>query len=252
METWFFAISLGFSIVLFGISVLGLQRGWFRVSTDADRKIADLERQIAWLTDERNQLISKILLLERSERELKDTIRSLREASATSSEDNRDSLVLGIWPASNLDVNAERGAVFDAGLSYRALMGDSVTRVSILRELRTSKVRVVEIGAHGDENGIFINGRNLSAGWWYNALRGRGVEVAILLACSSDSSVADAFKRAGVDSVIAIDGEISDDAAVDFAESFYQLWGGGVSVENAVAESRLVLDLDAADRVVLR
>ena len=160
--------------------------------------------------------------------------------------------VLGIWPQSNLDTVGERGAVYNAGFAYMALVGEDVRRSTITRELRTGEYTILEIGAHGDETGIFINSVNFSAGWWANVLRNRGIYIAVLLACKSDSSIADAMKNAGVEYVVAVSGELDDAAAVEFAQEFYKIYAQGASVADAVTEARYALDNVDAEKIILR
>lgn len=160
--------------------------------------------------------------------------------------------VLGIWSGDDLDTITERDAIYDAGFEYRPLFGDAATKKNILRELRQGTITIIEIGAHGDANALFIHGEELTAGWWQQVLTNRGVRVAIILACFSDSSVADAFRRAGVPSVIAVSGEIEDKSAIEFAQQFYQLYASGMSVPQAFKEAKLALDYDQAEKLVLR
>ena len=253
METWYFVLSVGVSVLLFMLAILGLQRGWLVVSTHSDERIAELEQKIKWLMEERNQLITKVLELEKKERKLQITIAELQSNAGISNEEHDpEPMVLGIWPDSNLNIEGEKSAVYDSGFRYRALVGEKVRRTSILRELRTGDIDIIEIGAHGDENGVQVNGQNYSAGWWVNALKGRGVQIALLLSCASDSSISNAFKNAGVSHVIAIDGIINDESAVEFARQFYQLYAGGLMVDEAVQEAKLALDNEDAEMVVLR
>lgn len=252
METALFSISVTVSVLLFLVSIVGSRRGWLKIQTSDGFRIAELESKIKWLTDERNQLISKVLHLERKEARLQETIAELQKKVGINPQAPRKPFVLGIWPSSNLDTKAERNAIYNAGFQYRSLAGPAVTRSSILRELRTGSVTILEVGAHGDETGIMVNGQNLSAGWWENALRDHDLEIALLLACTSISSVADAMKRAGVEHVIAVDGEIDDIAAVEFARQFYQLYADGESVEDAVSEAKLSLEPAQAERIILR
>lgn len=252
MEVIYFSTSLIVSVVLFLFATVGIQRGWLRIGPEGDERIAELESKIKWLTDERNQLISKVLKLESNELELKATIAELQKKVGIKPRNERKPFVLGIWPDSDLDTTAERDAVYNAGFDYMALHGRAVTRQRILRELRTGKVTILEIGAHGDETGIMVNDNNYSAGWWHNAVKGHGVEIAMLLACSSDSSIAAAMRRAGVEHVIAVDGEIDDSAAVVFAQQFYQLLADGETFADAVRDARLTLEPAQAERIILR
>lgn len=203
-----------------------------------ERRINDLESQVNILIEllRQSNMAPQFAEIERK-----------RELSETTPHK-----VLAIWPQSNLDVIGERDAIYNAGFEYMALVGEKVRRSSILRELRTGKITILEIGAHGDNNGIIVDDISLSAGWWSSAVKGKNLQVAMLLACHSDFSIADAIKNAGVPHVIAINGEIDDDVAVEFAQQFYQLYAGGMSVADAVRESRLAIDYTDAEKIVLR
>jgi hypothetical protein len=60
------------------------------------------------------------------------------------------------------------------------------------------------------------------------------------------------MKRAGVQHVIAITGEIEDGAAIEFAQQFYQLYAAGMDVRRAFDEAKLALDYRQAEKLVLR
>jgi TolA-binding protein len=195
------------------------------------------------------QAYRRIEQLERKETELQERVSALQlvidgKASKVT--------VLGIWPASNLDTSAERDSIYNAGFEYRSLFGAEVTRASILAALRTGNISIIEIGAHGNPDAIIANDLQLNAGWWQRVLDKRNVKVAVILACFSDTTIADAMKRAGVQSVIAVTGEIEDKAAVEFAQQFYQLYAAGMDVPRAVAEAKLALDYRQAEKLVLR
>ena len=195
------------------------------------------------------QAYRRIEHLERKEGELQEKITALQliidgKASKVT--------VLGIWPASNLDTSAERDSVYNAGFEYRSLRGAEVTRSSILRELRTGNIAIIEVGAHGNPDAIIANELQLGAGWWQRVLTDRQIKVAVILACFSDTAIAEAMKRAGVQHVIAVTGEIEDKSAVEFALQFYQLYAAGMDVQKAFSEAKLALDYRQAEKLVLR
>jgi len=188
--------------------------------------------------------------LEKKEAQLQVIIAGLQAQLGNT--ETRSVTVLGIWSGDNLDTIGERDAIYDAGFEYRPLFGEDATKARILRELHQGNITIIEIGAHGDAETIFITKEGLTAGWWHKVLLGRNVRVAIILACFSDSSVADAFRRAGVPSVIAVQGEIDDKAAVEFAQQFYQNYADGMPVKQAFDEAKLALDYQQAEKLVLR
>lgn len=237
-----------------------LEGGSIDTGTELERlrqEIAGLRSSLDYERTERskvaNQLIDayrRISELEKKEQQLQIIIADLQARMETA--ETKSVTVLGIWTGDNLDTIAERDAIYDAGIEYRPLFGSDATKANILRELRQCNITIIEIGAHGDAETLFIHGEELTAGWWQRVLTGRGVRVAIILACFSDSSVADAFRRAGVPSVIAVQGEIEDRAAIEFAQQFYQLYAAGMAVPQAFREAKLALDYQQAEKLVLR
>lgn len=204
------------------------------MKAECDARIDELQRRIISLTE----------MLQNAYRPRQTDPATVRSANNLT--------VLGIWPESNLDVHGERDAIRDAGLKYRPLFGEQATRSEILRELRTGKIGIIEIGAHGNSEELIINGQHLDAGWWQSTLTRYPVQMVVILACFSDQSIADAIKRAKIRHVIAVTGEIEDSAAVEFAEQFYALYAANMPVEQAFEEAMLVLDYRQAERIVLR
>lgn len=232
-----------------GTSISDLQSKIFSMEEahEADRRRwqaekTDLYRQIVEYSQRIDALEKKMLDLQQKNATLLAQIGSHKEAQIK---------VLGVWSGDDLDVLAERDAVYDAGFEYYALFGEAATQTNILRQLRTGKYSILEIGAHGDADALLINKQKLGAGWWRRALRDRKIRVALVLACFSDSSVADAIKAAGVQHVIAVSGEIEDIAAVEFAQQFYELFASGMKVEQAFDEARLALDQRQSEKLVL-
>lgn len=211
-----------------------------------------LEHEVA----ERNRIAQQFAGVYEQMQELQKKIAELQKINATLAAQIGNPervVVLGIWSGDNLDTVGERDAIYNAGIEYHALFGNEATRANILRELQQGGITVVEIGAHGDADAIFIHGEDLTAGWWERVLkRNPGVRVAVVLACFSDYSVADAMRRAGVQHVIAVEGELDDEAAVQFVEQFYQLYARGKPVTDAFEEARLAIDYHHAEKLVLR
>lgn len=217
---------------------------------DLRHEVETLRTLLEYEREERIKAYRRIEELEKKEQQLQIIIAELQEQIGNA--ETKTVTVLGIWSGDNLDTIAERDAIYDAGIEYRPLFGDAATKANILRELRQGNIAIIEIGAHGDAEAIFVKGEELTAGWWHRALLGRDVRVAIILACFSDNSVADAFRRAGVPSVIAVSGEIEDKATVEFVQQFYQLYADGKPVKEAFDEARLAINYDQAEKLVLR
>lgn len=228
------------------ISALLIRSGWLSAET---AMVIDLQKQVEWLTRERNALLADLAAANRTIAALQATVARL-EAQVTKAAPHV--VVLGIWAGDGLALGEERDAVYDAGVEYRALFGDQATRSNILRELRQGGITCLEIGAHGDAEALLIAGQQLGGGWWQRVLTGRSINVALILACFSDSSVADAMRRAGVQHVIAAAGALDDTAAVEFARQFYQLYAAGMDVPRAFEEAKLALDYRQAELLVLR
>lgn len=192
----------------------------------------------------------RIQALELREEEAQRTIAELKRRDNAVS--GKTVTVLGIWSGENIDGIKERNAIYNAGFEYIPLFGEEATRKRILEELRKGNITIIEIGAHGSPETIFIQGKELEPGWWQRALRKRGVQMAVVLACFSDSSTADAMLRAGVKHVVSVTGEIEDEAAITFAQQFYQLYAEGYEIEHAFDEAKLALEIDQAEQLKLR
>jgi hypothetical protein len=254
--------SLFIGIIFFIAATVAIQRGWIKVS-DGNGELQELKDQVEkfqvlldYAEEERDKTsrqlaraLRRVEALEHREKELEAKITALQLVI-----DGKGGkvTVLGIWPQSDLNTAAERDSVYNAGFEYRALFGPAVTRSNVLREFRTGNISIIEIGAHGTPDAIIANELQLNAGWWQRVLRERSVRVAVILACFSDNSIADAMKRAGVQHVIAITGEIEDSAAIEFAQQFYQLYAAGMDVRRAFDEAKLALDYRQAEKLVLR
>lgn len=241
-------------VLTVGLSVtLTVAITWF-LPTFRNRNTTDytlLTLEVARLHKELLGAYRRIDELEKKEAHLQEIIATLQKRQAGSTESKKIT-VLGIWSGDNLNTVGERDAIYDSGIEYRALFGAAATKANIIHELRQGNITIIEIGAHGDAQKIFIDEEGLSAGWWQRVLASKGVRVAIILACFSDMSIADAMRRAGVQSVVAVSGEIDDKAAVEFAQQFYQLYAAGMSVAQAFEEAKLAIDYRQAERLVLR
>lgn len=260
MDVFFY--SAIFSLVLFSVGVAVFQNGWLKIHTSADKAVQkaveDLALKVDWLTSERTQLMEdlvranrKITKLQESEQLLLTEIGRLKSLLAAQSVSRIR--VLGIWPQLTLDTEGERNAIEQVGFDYLPLLGDMATRENILRELRLDGFTIIEIGAHGDANGIHIHNNDvLDAGFWADALAHSKISIAILLACHSDLSIADAFRRSGVQHVIAALDEINDEDVVRFVRTFYQAYADKTDVLRAFHDARLVLDKREREKLVLR
>lgn len=164
--------------------------------------------------------------------------------------------VLGIWPQrpqdTPLDLEGNRDAIYDAGFEFVPLFAEHANRQEILHHLRKGEVSILEIGGHGDGDGVPLADGLARAGWWEQILRGRAhVRIVMFLTCFSDQSMFDAMHRAGIPHIITVNGEIEDAAAINFAQAFYSNYANGLSVAAAVREAKLILDYTQAAKIEL-
>lgn len=262
MELFFYSVA--FTLLLFGGMVMAFKSGWLksdRSSRGQDsllKEMQSLRQEVEWLKRDRTKLMEdlidaqrKIEELQGSERRLLNELAQVRAALAL--QNTQRVRILGIWPQRALNTEGERDAIDAVGFDYLPLVGEMATRENVLRELRLDGFTIIEIGAHGDDKGIRVHNDDvLDAGFWTGALNRRTIRVAILLACYSDISIADAFRRAGVQHVIAAQAEIRDEDAVRFTRTFYQAYADGLEVPQAFREARLVLPVREREKLVLR
>ncbi len=273
MEALFFSASIAFTALLFIVAILGFRFGWISLPVSTEDVVqelrqdvvaltaerVDLSRHVDWLTAERFQLLQDLVAAQRSIEQLKRDGAALEkrlsevQAILDAQKIKIDGLrVLAIWPDRDLLVDAERKAMADSGISYEALYGERATKDEILRQMRIDGFTVIEIGAHGDAAGIHLaSGDILDATFWIGVLHRRTICMALLLACHSDTSIADAFRRSGVRYVIAATGEIEDHDVGRFARTFYQGYADGLDVERAFFEAKLILSRQQADLLVM-
>lgn len=257
MDLFFYiALSFAAAVIVTAIAVEAFQRGWLRVTTTQHEEIDVLREKINKLEiileavrEERDLLQGELVMAHRLisslESRVDDTEKKLREREKVR--------VLAIWPAApTLDQQSERNAIYNAGFEYNALRGPHASKPHILRELRRNGYIILEIGAHGTEDGtIYLHDGEVLPGWWQRILSDRHIRIAVLLACYTDM-LADAILRAGVQFVIATTGQIEDNAAILFAREFYSSYADGVDVEKATDNARLILPLNQSEMIVLR
>lgn len=237
-----------------------------------DKRIAieeatDLRKQIRILVKQNEEYVVKIAGLERQVQDankraddLEQQLRHVQQNVEAITPDSRWFRVLGIWPEGlpTLDTQAEANALYNAGFEYRALRGKEANRIGILRELERWKPHLLEVGAHGTEEGIVLSGGDIvRPGWWGNIARqNRQVVAAVLMACRSNQqdrlNTADAMINAGVKHVIAVDEEIPDTDAVQFVSLFYEMLSKGVSFEDAGRRALLAVSDVAREMIVVR
>ena len=154
-----------------------------------------------------------------------------------------------------LDVGAEAAALVQAvaepikagRLTHEALPGGA-TLAGLLAAVRRG-VDIWHFSGHGGLEGLVFadaqgNAEIVAANRLGLLLAGEGVRLVVLNACRAGqgggqaASVAGALVRAGVPAVIAMQGDLPDEAAHAFAGGFYAALAAGQPVDRAVAAGR--------------
>ncbi|MBX3016084.1 MAG: CHAT domain-containing protein [Caldilineaceae bacterium] len=167
--------------------------------------------------------------------------------------------ILAIWPVQNdLNLQASRDALYNAGVSYLALNG-TVTMADIVDEFSRNDFNALELGTHGKrlelashglEGGIWLSDGIASPGWWARLATFQKLKLAVVLACES-LQTGEALLHAGVEHVIAVQGMIEDTAAVKFSFLFYKYVAAGKSISTAFDLAKLALTRDQAETLRL-
>jgi hypothetical protein len=167
--------------------------------------------------------------------------------------------ILAIWPVQgNLNLQASRDALYNAGVTYVALTG-IVTMVDVIDEFSRNSFNALELGTHGKhlevaghglDGGILLSDGIASPGWWARLATFQKLQLAVLLACDS-LQTGEALLYAGVEHVVAVQGAIEDAAAIKFALSFYKYIAAGKSIATAFDLAKLALPRDQVDKLRL-
>jgi len=167
--------------------------------------------------------------------------------------------ILAVWPAQNdLNLQASRDALYNAGVNYLALNG-TVTMADIVDEFSRNDFNALELGTHGQrlelaahglEGGIWLSDGIASPGWWARLATFQKLNLAVVLACDS-LQTGEALLHAGVEYVIAVQGLLEDTAAIKFSFLFYKYIAAGKSITTAFDLAKLALSRDQADNLRL-
>ncbi len=167
--------------------------------------------------------------------------------------------ILAIWPAQDdLNLQASRDALYNAGVNYIALNG-TVTMADIVDEFSRNGFNALELGTHGKrleisgrglEGGVWLSDGIASPGWWARLAAFQKLKLAVVLACDS-LQTGEALLHSGVENVVAVQGLIEDTAAVKFAFLFYKYIAAGKPIVTAFDLSKLALTRDQADTLRL-
>ena len=220
-----------------------------RLSDDYNQKLIDFTNAfVEWSAREKAYEAQ----IERLEAEVRRLRHRIRELEALAGMDSEPASVLGIWPDAEISHGKEADALFNSGWSYRSLVGDEATRASVIRELqRHEDIRIVEIGAHGEEAGLHLHGGLTEPGWWARVLGGRDLQLVVLMACESDA-VSDALIRAGVPAVVSVQRSVDDVEAVTFVQELYANLADGRSLSQSVESAKLFVSRETWEMVRLR
>ena len=167
--------------------------------------------------------------------------------------------ILAIWPAQDdLNLQASRDALYNAGVNYIALNGN-VTMADIVDEFSRNGFNALELGTHGKrlemvgrslEGGVWLSDGIASPGWWARLAAFQKLKLAVVLACDS-LQTGEALLHSGVENVVAVQGMIEDTAAVKFAFLFYKYIAAGKSIVTAFDLAKLALTRDQSDALRL-
>lgn len=198
--------------------------------------------------------------------ELKEQVRVLREQLeakkliAPIPQDKLPMHVLGIWPTVPgqvaLDQQAEADALYNAGFAYTALRGARANRVGVILEIDRVRPTIIQCGGHGNREGIMLSDGIAEPGWWGEVVRGKAIQLMVLLSCDSSQqdelNVSDALIRVGVRAVISCDDKIADRDAVRFVELLYAKLSEGVPLAEGVQRAKLAVSRAAGEMIRLR
>jgi hypothetical protein len=221
-----------------------LRADMMSMAREHEERISGLKEHYESKIDElKRQHISQLATLMAMMHETKTQLSNMQNKT----ERERNINVLAIWPHSDTDplnVADEAEGLFNSGVSYDALTG-SIERRDVVRRLRRGKYNVLQVDAHGTKQYIYLNDDTPTLpGWWARLVKDHDIDLVVLMACNSDSSMADGLLRNGVNAVITVDGEIKDAAAVDFVTALYENLASGDSLKFAVERAKLVMDFD--------
>lgn len=168
--------------------------------------------------------------------------------------------VLGIWPdvpgQPPLDTQGEADALYNAGYSYTALRGARANRAGVILEIDRVRPTVIQVGGHGNSEGILLSDGVAEPGFWGQVVAGKGIQLMVLLSCDSgqqdEINVGDALINAGVSAVVTCDSAIGDADAVKFASLLYGGLANRMTLARAVQRAKLSVSRKAAEMIRLR
>lgn len=254
--------------------VAEIRREYKHLNEDTKRRINELEIQVSVLStalngahskigEQSNQIGEQSNQIETMKREMAAMERELamlRRVAPQTAEPPRRMTILGIWPTVPgqvaLDQQSEADALYDAGYTYIALRGARATRSGVTWEVDRVHPTIIQVGGHGDKDGIMLSDGIAEPGWWAELVIGRSIQLMVLLSCDSSQqdeyNISDALIRAGVKAVISCDGQIGDADAVKFAQLLYAKMTEGLPLVQAVQRAKLAVSRKSAEMIRLR
>lgn len=223
------------------------------------RQIERLRLTVEVLTEQNSERGEQIAELKRRIVELEKELATLqRHQPPPNTKANMS--VLGIWPVvpgqSALDQQGEADALYDAGYTYVALRDARATRGGVIWEVDRVHPTIIQVGGHGDRNGIMLSDGIAEPGWWAELVAGKQIQLMVLLSCDSSQqdeyNISDALIRAGVKAVISCDGQIDDDDAVKFTRFLYGKLAEGLPLTQAIQRAKLAVPRKSAEMIRLR
>jgi len=202
---------------------------------DSEKRILELEQLVAYLTQQLSTSGGK-------------------PKSATKSNPpsikKKATIVLGIWPQSDLNIRAEMDAIYRSGLRYE-VMDTDVTRGNVLATVKRVKPEILHVGAHANEKGVFLDDGITVVGWWRQVVQIHPFKLVLLNGCES-LKIVEAMFDGGAMSVVGISKEIADSVAISFAKEFYRNLSSGMTVDESAFQAKLTLPHTDAEMIKSR
>jgi hypothetical protein len=227
---------------------------------ELERKNKSLELTVNVLTEQLDKSNARIGQLKAEVSALEREVLALQRSNGQQKITPVKMVVLGIWPVApgqaSLDQQAEADALYDAGYTYVALRGARATRAGVIWEVDRLHPTILQVGGHGDKDGIMLSDGIAEPGWWAELVTGREIDLVVLLSCDSSQqdeyNISDALIRARVNAVISCDDKIGDIDAVRFTQMLYSRLAEGALLSEAVRRAKLAISRKSGEMIRLR
>lgn len=145
--------------------------------------------------------------------------------------------VLVIYGASDFDRAEMVSNLFNSGLPY-TFVESGLTRDYLVRLVEDPSIKIVELSAHGDSEGIVLGEEIFPFGWLKNLFYKTSIEVILLLSCNSH--VYESLLEAHC-AVVSLVGDVEDSVVLEYTKEFYTLVGKGSTFRDAALKAKRVL-----------